>query len=187
MSDDERFRASGWRGREVRIPRPAGTPGPVVLEFKGGVTTSFQLYAGKRTATYRSYGEQLLRTGGPRARRVLVPSHCNHVGVHRISPGRNVGTGFARWRLRAVDTAELPVLTDTLSGKCEDVVFFDRPARFSFAWDGSLANGRLYFTRADGGEARAVGLEGVFRGVTVVPGGGFLSVSVSEPWTLKRL
>ncbi|MFJ6510545.1 hypothetical protein ACIQMO_09915 [Streptomyces sp. NPDC091406] len=185
--DQGRFRASGWRGREVALPRAAGAAGPVALEFKGGVTTSFSLHARQRSATYKSYGEHLCRTEGPGRRRVLVPAHCNNVEVSRLSPGRSSGSGFARWRLRVLDTAELSVLTETLSGRNEDVVYFAGSARFSFHWRGSGESGRLHFTRATGGEPRAAGMPGVIRGVTVVPGEGFLSIATSGPWTLKRL
>lgn len=187
MADEGRFRASGWRGREVEIPSSGRVAGPVVLELKGGLTTLFRLRAMRRSSTHKSYGDEITSTYGPRARRAMLPSGYHRVEVHRVSPGKSTGSGFARWKLRTLDVAELSVLKDTLSGRNDDVVFFDGPARCSFVWEGRFEGGRLRFTSVTGGIAREISAEHAIRGVVVVPGKGFLSVSTWGPWTLKRL
>lgn len=187
MADEGRFRASGWRGREVGIPSSVRAAGPVVLELKGGLTTRFRLQAMRRSDTYKSYGEEITATYGPRARRAMLTDGYHRVEVQRVSPGKNTGSGFARWKLRTLDVTELSVLADTLSGRNDDVVFFDGHARCSFVWKGRLESGRLRFTPAGGGTARDISAQGAIRGVVVVPGKGFLSVSTWGPWTLKRL
>ncbi|MFJ9638547.1 hypothetical protein [Streptomyces sp. NPDC101178] len=187
MADEGRFRASGWRGREVEIPSSLRAAGPVVLEFKGGLTTTFRLRAMRRSSAHKSYGEEITDTPGPRARRAMLPGGYNRVEVSRVSPGNNTGSGFARWKLRTLDVAELSVLKDTLSGRNDDVVFFDGPARCSFVWEGRFESGRLRFTSVTGGTAREISAEHAVRGVVAVPGKGFLCVSTWGPWTLKRL
>ncbi|MFE2291298.1 hypothetical protein [Streptomyces sp. NPDC059452] len=187
MTDKGRFRASGWRGREVGIPDSVRAAGPVVLELKGGLTTSFTVRAMRRSDTHKSYGEQFLGSYGPRARRAMLPGGYNRVEVGRVSPGSNTGSGFARWRLRSLDVSELSVLTDTLSGRNDDVVFFDGPARCSFVWRGRFESGQLRFTSASGGTAREISEQGAIRGEVAVPGKGFLAVSTWGRWTLERL
>ncbi|MER6346499.1 hypothetical protein ACWC10_16360 [Streptomyces sp. NPDC001595] len=65
-------------------------------------------------------------------------------------------------------------------------MYFDAPARVSFAWLGSSEHGELHFTSASGGPARKLARHGDIRGVVAVPGGGFLAVSTWGKWTLER-
>ncbi|MDN0194235.1 hypothetical protein [Streptomyces sp. S.PNR 29] len=177
---------SGWRGREVELPRPEGQRGPALLEFKGGLTTSFTVHELYRSATRKVQGRQLLYTYGPRTRRFLLPARYNRVEIRRVKPRPTSGTGFSRWHLRMVEVADLARLADTLAGKHDTLVYFDGPARVSFAWLGDAEYGELHFTREGGGEARQLTRRGDVRGTVVVPGAGFLAVSTFGKWTLER-
>lgn len=186
MPTEGRFRASGWRGREVEIPQPAGTQRPVPLEFKGGLTTSFRVHALRRSTTRKVHGGELLYTYGPGVRRVLLPAGYNRVEVTRDKPKPSSGTGFSRWRLQTVEAAELPVLADTVCGRNEELVYFDSHARVSFAWLGAAEHGELHFTSVSGGEARTLTRHSDIRGVVTIPGSGFLAISTWGKWTLER-
>lgn len=186
MAARGRFRASGWRGREVEIPRPEGERGPALLEFKGGSTTSFKVHALRRSTTRKSYGEELLYSYGPGSRRVLLPAGYHRVEIRRVKPSHTSGTGFSRWRLRTLEVADLPRLADTLSGKHETLVYFADRARVSFAWLGDTEEGELRFAHEGGGETRALNQRGTIRGVITVPGAGVLAVRTFGKWTLER-
>lgn len=186
MSAEGRFRASGWRGREVEIPRAAGRQGPILLEFTGGLTSIFQVDVLRRSATRKDHGGQLLRVYGPRVHRALLPVGYDRVVVTRVRPRSSSGSGVSRWRLRTVEAAELPVLTGTLSGKVAGLVYFDARARVSFVWQGSTEHGELRFTSVAGFRTERLSREGATRGVVTVPGSGFLTVSTLEKWTLER-
>ncbi|TPQ17859.1 hypothetical protein [Streptomyces sporangiiformans] len=186
MPAEGRFRASGWRGREVEIPRLEGQRGPALLEFKGGLTTSFKVSALYRSATRKIHGDALLYSYGPRARRVLLPARYNRVAIRRVKPSHTSGTGFSRWHLRTLEVADLPKLVDTLAGKHETLVYFDGSARVSFAWLGDTEYGELHFTPEGGGESRELTRRGHIRGTVVIPGEGFLAVRHCDQWTLER-
>ncbi|GAA3789522.1 hypothetical protein GCM10022206_31850 [Streptomyces chiangmaiensis] len=186
MHAEGQFRASGWRGREVEILRPEGQRGPALLEFKGGLTTSFKVHALYRSTTRKLLGEELLYSYGPRVRRVLLPAQYNRVEIRRVKPSRTSGTGFSRWRLRTLNAADLPRLADTLSGKHETLVYFDGHTRVSFAWLGDTEYGELHFTPEAGGEAEQLTRHDQIRGTVTVPGDGLLAVRRSDKWTLER-
>lgn len=186
MSAAGRFQASGCRGREVEIPRPAGKQGPVILEFKGGLSTTFQVDALRRSTTRKDDGGSVLRVYGSQPHRGLLPAGYNRVKITRVKPKPSTGTGFSRWRLRTVEAAELPVLTDTMSGKHQGFLYFDGHASVSFAWLGDTESGELHFTPAAGGKAESLTRRGDIRGVVTVPGSGFLAVSTWGRWTLER-
>ncbi|MGW7080374.1 hypothetical protein ACWGH2_25675 [Streptomyces sp. NPDC054871] len=185
MPDKGSFRKSGWRGREVEIPRREGQRGPTLLEFRGGVTTSFKVRALNRSSTRKAYGEELLYAYGPRTLRVLLPARYNRVEIERVKPRPTSGTGFARWHLRTLDAADLPRLTATVSGKRETLLYVEQRARVSFAWLGDTEYGELHFAPEDGGEAQQLTRTTAIRGTVAVPGGGFLAVRRSEKWTLE--
>ncbi|RNG30426.1 hypothetical protein [Streptomyces botrytidirepellens] len=178
------FQASGWRGREVEIPR--SERGPALLEFKGGLTTSFKVLALHRSATRKTYGEELLYSYGPKALRALLPAQYNRVEVQRVKPRPTSGTGFSRWRLRTLEVADLAGLEDVLSGEHETLVYFADRARVSFAWLGDTEHGELHFTPEYGNEARQLSRHGDIRGTVTVPGAGFLAVRTFGKWTLEK-
>ncbi|WP_381793899.1 hypothetical protein [Streptomyces niveus] len=158
------------------------------MQFTGGLTTSFEVVAVRRSTTRKEYGGKLLHAHGPGARRVLLPAGYDRVEVTRVKPKPSSGTGFSRWRLRTVEAAELPALadSDTMSGRNEDLVYFDGHARVSYAWLGAAEHGELHFTSASGGTARRLTRQGDIRGEVTVPGSGFLAISTWGRWTLDR-
>lgn len=128
----------------------------------------------------------MLNVYGSQAHRGLLPAGYNRVKITRVKPKPSTGTGFSGWRLRTVEAAELPVLTDTVSGKHQGLLYFDAHSSVSFAWLGSTESGELHFTPSSGGTAVSLTRRGDIRGVVTIPGSGFLAVSTWGKWTLER-
>lgn len=109
MGEDTRGGAwSGWRDRTVDIPG-AGTGTPVPLEFRGGITSNFELVA-IRTRSYRQrVRKPLARIHRRGPSHLVLPADCDAVGVRRIRYREGAG-GFSGWKLRVVEADAVPPL-----------------------------------------------------------------------------
>ncbi|MFF2254604.1 hypothetical protein [Streptomyces sp. NPDC058142] len=108
---------SGWRSRIVEIPG-AGDGNPVLLEFRAGLTTSFNLSTVRKGPYHQRAHDTLVTISRTGRSHIVLPADCDALAVRRITVGNEAASGLCRWKVRIVDSDALPQLpTKTARGK----------------------------------------------------------------------
>ncbi|WP_066952069.1 hypothetical protein [Streptomyces lushanensis] len=74
---------SGWRDRVVQVPG-GGSGTPLLLEIRGGVTSSFDIVAVRAGAYHQRARARIATIHGHRPCRIVLPADCDAFEVQRI-------------------------------------------------------------------------------------------------------
>lgn len=181
---------SGWRDRIVEIPG-AGTGTPQLLEFRGGITSGFDLIAVRKGAYHRRArtSVMMVRRRGPS--RFVLPANCDALEIQR-KRYRNGAGGFSGWKLRVIDRDELPLVSkEDAEGRGIETFghFADKPYYEyvpALYYDFVDHPGTLIYTPANGGEqvirhTSYADQKGVLR----LPQHGYITVDTDGRWQVS--
>lgn len=182
---------SGWRSRTVEIPG-AGHGKPVLLEFRAGFTTSFNLSTVCKGPYHQRAQDALVIIGRTGPSHIVLPADCDALAVRRVMVGNEAASGLGGWKLRIVDSdARPPLPTKTARGKgTETFGYFSPKPYFEYApvvhYDFVAPPGTIIYTPADGGKqlirfTSAVNQKGTLR----LPQHGYVTLSDHGKWQIS--
>ena len=181
---------SGLRDRTVGIPG-GGSGTPLLLEFRGGLTSGFELVA-VRTTSYRER-DQLpiarIRHRGPS--RVVLPARYDALAIRRVWR-RNGAGGFGGWKLRLLAADALPPLPveETERKGTDTFGYFTPKPYYEYApllrWEFVDGPGKLVYSPADGGEQVVRDSFPLNRsGALRLPKHGYVTLSARGKWRVS--
>ncbi|MFJ7417357.1 hypothetical protein ACIQXD_01940 [Streptomyces uncialis] len=172
---------SGWGKGSVRVTHaPAGVA--TVLEFRGGLMSTFQVHGLIDTPDQLEHGRELINycwgTGNARA---LVPKEYTHVATGQpggLSP---------RWKFGFGTGDSLAELSATASGRYPDALrYTGPPARVRLEVE--KAHAKVEHSSISGEHRTRLHLSsGPFRGTLALPGPGIIEVACLAKWSLTVL
>ncbi|MFF9160927.1 hypothetical protein ACF081_11795 [Streptomyces longwoodensis] len=182
---------SGWRSRTIEIPG-AGAGQPVLLEFRAGFTTSFNLSTVRKGAYRQRAHDTLVTIDRPGPSHIVLPADCNALVISRVRVGNEGASGLGRWKVRIVDSDALPPLpSETVRGKGTRTFGYVSPKPyFEYApvvhYDFIDSPGTIIYTPANGGKrlirfTSAVNQTGTLR----LPQHGYLTLSEHGKWRIS--
>ncbi|MGW4825732.1 hypothetical protein ACWEP4_44520 [Streptomyces sp. NPDC004227] len=182
---------SGWRSRIVEIPG-AGDGKPVLLEFRAGFTTSFNLSTVRKGPYHQRAHDTLVTIGRTGPSHIVLPADCDALAIWRIMVGNEAASGLGRWKVRIVDRDALPQLpSNTARGKgTQTFGYFSPKPYFEYApvvhYDFIDSPGTIIYTPANGGKqlirfTSAVNQKGTLR----LPQHGYVTLSEHGKWQIS--
>ncbi|MEU2060345.1 hypothetical protein [Streptomyces sp. NPDC013455] len=182
---------SGWRSRTVEIPG-AGDGKPVVLEFRAGLTSSFDLATVRKGSHHQRARDTFVTIGRAGPSHIVLPADCDALAIRRVTVGNEGASGLGRWRLRVVDSDALPRLpAGAAQGKgTKTFGYFDPKPYFEYApvvhYDFVDSPGTVVYTPANGGKqlirfTSAVNQKGTLR----LPQHGYVTLSDHGKWRVS--
>ncbi|MFD4862530.1 hypothetical protein [Streptomyces atratus] len=164
---------------------------PIPLEFRGGITSDFDVVAVRKGA-YRQRAQAAtarIHRRGPS--RIVLPADCDAVTIQRIRYHEGAG-GFSAWKLRVLEPDALPPLpSDDSERKGTDTFghFAPKPY-YEYApvlhYDFVDAPGTLIYTPARGGEQVVRHTSAVDqRGTLRLPQHGYVTLSAHGKWRVS--
>ncbi|MFE6710635.1 hypothetical protein [Streptomyces sp. NPDC057695] len=191
MGSTTSARWSGWRSRIVHIPG-AGDGKPVLLEFRAGFTTSFELTTGRKNSSRQRAHDTLVTIGRTGPSHIVMPADCDTLAVRRVTVGNEGASGFGRWKVRVVDSDALPQLpTKDARGKgTQTFCYLRAKPYFEYApvvhYDFIDSPGTIVYTPANGGKqlirfTSAVTQKGTLR----LPQHGYVTLSDHGKWRIS--
>lgn len=181
---------SGLRDRTVQIPG-GGRGTPLLLEFRGGFTSGFELVA-VRTTSYREHDRlPITRIHHRGPSRVVLPARYDALEIRRVRH-RNGAGGFSGWKLRLLDADALPPLpAEETEGKDADTFgYFSPKPYYEYApllrWEFVDGPGKLVYSPADGGEQVVRDSFPLNRsGALRLPKHGYVTLSARGKWRVS--
>lgn len=191
MGTETTERWFGWRSRIVDIPG-AGSGKPVLLEFRGGLTTSFDLSTVRKGSAHQRAHDTLVTIGRRGPSHIVLPADCDALAISRVMVGSDAASGLGRWKLRVVGKEALPPLpfkgaqargTTTFS-------YFAPKPYYEYApvvhYDFLDSPGTIIYTPANGGKqvirfTSAANQKGTLR----LPQHGYVTLSERGKWQIS--
>lgn len=181
---------SGWRDQTIQVPG-GGTGKPLLLEFRGGLTSNFDLVAIRAGSHHQRSQASIAKIHRRGTSHIVLPGNCDALSVQRIRYHEGAG-GFSRWRLRLIDKDALPKLPakDSEGAGTETFGYFHPKPYYEYApvlhYDFVDTPGTLIYTPASGAaqvirHTSAADQKGTLR----LPQHGYVTVSANGKWCIS--
>jgi hypothetical protein len=181
---------SGWRDRTIQVPG-GGTGKPLVLRFRGGLTSDFDIVAIQAGAHHQRARSSIAQIHRGAACHIVLPANCDALEVQRIRYREGAG-GFSRWRLSLTDGDALRSLpVKDCEGKGTDTFGYFAPKPYYeyapvLSYDFVDAPGTVTYTPANGASpvirhTSAATQKGTLR----LPQHGYVTLSATGRWRIS--
>ncbi|MER6678664.1 hypothetical protein [Streptomyces sp. NPDC000983] len=170
----------------------AGVGKPVVVEFRAGFTSSFDLSTVRRGSYRQRARDRLVTIGRTGRSHIVLPGDCDALAIARVVVGNEGASGVGRWKVRVVDSDALPRLpaTEARGRGTRTFGYFSPKPYFEYApvvhYDFIDSPGTIIYTPAGGGQ-RLVRLTSAVtqRGTLRLPQHGYVTVSEHGRWHIS--